>query len=147
MSRSSRLVLASLLCVAAVLLVAACGGDDSSPSPSRTEPTPTFETGETISWGEAVARLNKVRTVEGPVVSLKESGSGDSAVLLVNVGLDAPDPARFVLIVPASVQAKYDHPLADRIDGALIRVTGRIREYEGAASITLDSPKDLKIQH
>ena len=67
--------------------------------------------------------------VEGPVVSVDDLGGGDVAL---NVGLDAPSAARFVVIVPASVARGLPAPPADLYEGRLVRVTGVVEDYEGS---------------
>jgi hypothetical protein len=130
--------------VVAAAAVAACGGSGTSPSASGTAATPVFETGEVVSWSEASSRIGRNLTVEGPVLSAGPV-EGDAAGTALNLGLDAPDAARFVVIVPGRLADDLPGDAADLYVDRLVRATGRIEEVDGVATITLRRPGDLRV--
>ena len=137
---------AGLAVVAALLLLvgglAACHdpANDQVPFTPPPEPEPTSTAPDVIAWSEASSVIGQRMTVEGPVVSV--TSLPDGAVAL-NMGLDAPSSDRFVAIVPASVARGLGAPAADTYDGALVRVTGVIRDVDGVASIRVARARDI----
>ena len=141
----NKVVAAILLAVMllAVVGVAACADPasdevDFTPPP---EPEPSYTGPDTIAWSEASSVIGQRMIVEGPVVSVDDLGGGDVAL---NVGLDAPSTARFVVIVPAAVVRGLPAPPADLYEGRLVRVTGVVEDYEGSGSIRVKSAKAIK---
>ena len=131
-----RVTAAVLVCVLllSALAVAACA-DPASDEVDFTPPPelePTSSGPETIAWSEASSVIGERLIVEGPVVSVDLLGDGDA---ILNVGLDAPSPSRFVVVVPAAVVRDLPASPADLYEGRLARVTGVIEEYEGSAAI------------
>jgi hypothetical protein len=94
-----------------------------------------------ISWGEAQARIGERLTAEGPVASVQETG-GD---VVLNLGADAPDPSRLVVIVPASARDQFPKDAATAYQDKLVRVTGMIEDHGGVATIVLTRPADLTV--
>jgi hypothetical protein len=86
-----------------------------------------------------------VLTVEGPVQSAGPSALGDGAIVL-DVGLAAPDPSRFIVVIPKSALKKFPASPAGHYSGQLIRATGKIVTYDGAAAIVVHSPSMLATQ-
>ena len=123
-----------------VLLTSACSAtqapDTGGGPPGKLEPNGP------ISWSEASARLGEVLTVEGPVQSAGPSGVGDGAIVL-NIGLEAPDSSRFIVVIPKHALKSFPASPADHYAGALIRATGRITNYDGVAAIIVRSPRKL----
>ena len=93
-----------------------------------------------ISWGEARARVGERLTAEGPVASVQETG-GD---VVLNLGADAPDPSRLVVVIPASARSKFPRDAAAAYQGTLVRVTGLIEDRDGVATIVVTKPAELK---
>jgi DNA/RNA endonuclease YhcR with UshA esterase domain len=137
---------AGLAVVSALLLLvaglAACHdpANDQVPFTPPPEPEPTSTALDVIAWSEASSVIGQRMTVEGPVVSIQALPGGAAAL---NVGLDAPSEQRFVAIVPASVTRGLSAPAADTYGGALVRVTGVIRDVDGVASIRVARAKDI----
>jgi DNA/RNA endonuclease YhcR with UshA esterase domain len=117
------------------------GGPLPAATPAQSEPASADAT-VVIAWSEAAVRLGQVATVEGPVVSVE---NGDASVIL-NVGLDAPDPGRFVVVISPALRAKLAPQLAEHFDGRLIRVTGRIEPLRGVAAVRLARPSDISLE-
>ncbi len=137
--------------LAALLLMAGCGaGATHTPSgapssPSLESPAPAPSADSAIAWSEAASRIGETLTVEGPVMSVT-AGAG-SVPTVLNVGLDAPDTARFVALIPAKIAAGLSSSPVDYFDGALVRVTGKIVPYEGASAVEVKAAKDIQVQH
>jgi hypothetical protein len=93
-----------------------------------------------ISWGEAQSRIGDRLTAEGPVASVQEAGGE----VVLNLGVDAPDPSRLVVIIPASARAKFPKDAATTYQDELVRVTGLIEDRGGVATITVTKPAELK---
>jgi hypothetical protein len=93
-----------------------------------------------ISWGEAQSRIGDRLTAEGPVASVQEAGGE----VVLDVGVDAPDPSRLVVIIPASVRAKFPKDAAMTYQDELVRVTGLIEDRDGVATIVVTKPVELK---
>ena len=139
--RSILLLTALIASVCAVaLLSAGCSATQSSESTGG-NPGPLEPNGP-ISWSEASFRQGEVLTVEGPVITAGPSATGDGAVVL-NVGADAPDSSRFVVVIPKSALGKFPPSPANHYSGALIRATGKIVSYDGVAAIVVRSPRKL----
>jgi hypothetical protein len=64
--------------------------------------------------------------------------------VVLNVGVDAPDPSRLVVIIPASARSKFPKDAAMTYQDALVRVTGLIEDRNGVATIVVSKPAELK---
>jgi predicted small lipoprotein YifL len=138
-------VLAVLLLAVVATAIAACGGNGpatASPAPSQIE---SAQPSDVISWSEAAASVGQTLTVEGPVVSSTAGRGPGGAALLLNVGLDAPDPSRFVAIVPLAIYRRLSANTRAQLDIALVRVTGTIIGFRGASAIVVARRADLRL--
>jgi hypothetical protein len=136
-------VVAALLLLVAGLAACHDPANDQVPFTPPPEPEPTSTAPDVIAWSEASSVIGQRMTVEGPVVSVGNLPDGAAAL---NVGLDAPSAERFVAIVPASVTRGLGAPAADTYGGALVRVTGVIRDLDGVASIRVARAKDIVVR-
>jgi hypothetical protein len=93
-----------------------------------------------ISWGEARSRIGERLTAEGPVASVQEAGGE----VVLNLGADAPDPSRLVVIIPAAVRDKFPTDAIAAYQGELVRVTGAIENRAGVATIVVTQPTELR---
>ena len=125
----------------AALALAACSASSSSAPGSTVTPGP-LESNGPISWSEASSRVGEVLAVQGPVVSTGGDGSGG---VVLNVGADATDPSRFVVMIPKDALAQFPKNAADHYDGQLVTATGTIEDRQGTATMVVRSPKQLTI--
>ena len=136
-ARAPVVILTLMLLLGLVLTLAACASDKQgayATAPASIEPNGP------ISWGEAQARIGERLIAEGPVASVQEVGGE----VVLNLGADAPDPSRLVVIIPASVRAKFPKDAAAAYQDELVRVTGLIEDRDGAATIVVTKPAELK---
>ena len=129
--------LALALLLGLVPMLAACATEKQgayATAPASIEPNGP------ISWGEAQSRIGDRLTAAGPVASVQEVGGE----VVLNVGVDAPDPSRLVVIIPASARAKFPKDAAMTYQDALVRVTGLIEDRDGVATIIVSKPTELK---
>ena len=130
-------VLGLTLLLGLVLTLAACSSVKQgayATAPASIEPNGP------ISWGEARARVGERLTAEGPVASVHEA-AGD---VVLNLGADAPDPSRLVVVIPASARSRFPKDAATAYQDALVRVTGLIEDRDGVATMVVTKPADLK---
>ena len=66
--------------------------------------------------------------------------------VLVYVGADPSDPQRFVIVIPITVFKRLSADQQERLPGALVRASGTIISYSGAATIVVQSPRQLQIR-
>lgn len=136
---------AVLFVVAVAVLAGSCSA--SSPStPASQVPQPAAQPGDVIGWGEAAASIGQTLTVEGPVSELHRGLGPYGPALLVYVGADPSDPQRFVVVIPVKVLKQLSANDRERLSGALLRATGTIIRYRGAATIVVRSSRQLHIQ-
>ena len=129
--------LALALLLGLVPMLAACATEKQgayATAPASIEPNGP------ISWGEAQSRVGDRLTAEGPVASVQETGGE----IVLNLGVDAPDPSRLVGIIPASARARFPKDAAMTYQDALVRVTGLIEDRDGVATIIVSKPAELK---
>ena len=139
--RSARLAAAlATVCLAlAGLGLAACSAP--KPAPQLTAKDTIGPNGP-ISWSEAQARIGEQVTAEGPVTSVTTAG-GD---VLLNLGADAPDPSRLVVLIPSSAKARFAADPKTAYVDQLVLVVGTVEERDGVATIVVKSPADLKTE-
>ena len=135
---SSRRLPAALATLAsfALLALAACGTGTPSSHLTATE---SVGPNGPISWSEAQTRIGEEVTAEGPVTSVEQSG-GD---VLLNLGADAPDPSRLVVVIPKSAADAFPADAESAYLDQLVRVTGTVEDRDGVATIVADKPSDL----
>jgi hypothetical protein len=147
---ATRLAVLAVLLIVVTTAVTACGGNGTgaggaagaSPTPSQIE---SAQPGDVISWSEADASVGQTLTVEGPVASSGRGRGPGGAALLLNVGLDAPDPSRFVAIVPLAIYRRLSADTRAQLDVGIVRVTGKIIGFRGASAIVVTRPADLRL--
>jgi DNA/RNA endonuclease YhcR with UshA esterase domain len=146
--RPARRLLLFALVACAGFAMAACGGSAAAPSGSAASeaPAPSAQPHslQVIGWSEAADRVGETVAVEGPVVSVDHGTGPTGPAYLLNIGLAAPDPSRFVAVIPDARAKKFSQSPAAAFDGALVRVTGRVVSFGGVAAIVVRSPKDIK---
>lgn len=134
-----------LLVLAVVVTAGSCSASSPSSPPSQA-PQPSAQPGDVISWGEAAASIGQTLAVEGPVTQVGKGLGPTGPALLVYVGADPSDPERFVVVIPTSVVNQLSADARERLSGGLVRVTGTIVKFRGAATVVVKSPRQLHIQ-
>ena len=136
---------AGLFVLAVAVLAGSCSA--SAPNtPASQVPQPSAQPGDVISWSEAAASMGQTITVEGPVTQVGKGLGPHGPALLVYVGADPSDPQRFVAVIPTKVLKQLSVDQREQLSGALVRVTGTIVSYHGAATIVVASPRQLRIE-
>ena len=130
------LLLATLLTAA---LLAGCSSSSSLVPESTITPGP-LKSNEPISWTEASSRFGEELTVQGPVSGAGSDGAGG---VTLDVGAPAPDPSRFVLVIPKTALEEFPKDPASYYDGQLISATGLIEDRDGTATMTVTSKDQL----
>ena len=139
-------VLAATVSVAILLLlVAGCSALEepdsttSATADARMSPVPGGGL-ETISWSEAVDSVGQRLRVEGVVAGMKRVAGATE----LSLGLPAPDPQRFVVIVPDKVARRFEAPLGDLFEGMLVRATGTIVKRGDHTAVRITRPAELR---
>lgn len=138
-------LLAVLLLAVVAPAIAACGGNGpatASPTSSQIE---SAQPGDVISWSEAASSIGQTLTVEGPVASSARGRGPNGAAQLLNLGLGAPNPSRFVAIVPLAIYRQLSAAQRAQLGVALVRVTGKIIGFRGASAIVVARRADLRL--
>lgn len=137
--RPSAALAVSVLTLLAVGWLGACSGSPGSGPKNTVDPGPLQPNGP-ISWSEAASRVGEVLPVEGPVAGTRRAVSGD---IEIDVGAAAPDPVRFVVVIPKGALGRFPGDPARRYDGQLVVATGRIVDRGGTATMEVRSPRRL----
>jgi hypothetical protein len=125
----------------ALLLLAGCSSSNSFVPQSTVTPGP-LESNGPISWTEAASRVGEELTVQGPVTGTGSDGAGG---VVLDVGATAPDPGRFVVVIPKAALKKFPKDPASFYDGQLLTATGLIEDRDGTATMVVESREDLTI--
>ncbi len=142
---AAALAVVAVVTMAAALL-AGCSALD-EPVESTSPPADAFMSAapggelESISWSEAVDSVGQRLRVEGVVAGVKRN---DGATEL-SLGLPAPAPQRFVVIVADKVAERFDAPLGDLFEGMLVRATGTIVKVGDHTAVRIKRPSELKL--
>jgi hypothetical protein len=142
-ARASDVMLAAVaaaVVLTAALLLAGCSSSRSFVPESSVTPGP-LESNGPISWAEAVSRSGEVLSVQGPVAGTGGDGAGG---VTLDVGTAAPDPTRFVVVIPEAVLGGFPKDPAAFYDGQLLTATGLIEDRGGTATMVVTTRKDLK---
>jgi hypothetical protein len=131
---------AAAVVLTAVLLLAGCSSSKSFVPESSVTPGP-LESNGPISWAEAASRIGEVLAVQGPVAGTGSDGAGG---VTLDVGAAAPDPARFVVVIPETALSRFPKDPAAFYEGQLLTATGLIEDRGGTATMVIAARKDLK---
>lgn len=131
--------LAAVTLTLALLLLTGCSSSNSFVPQSTVTPGP-LESNGPISWTEAASRVGEELTVQGPVTGTGSDGAGG---VVLDVGAAAPDPGRFVVVIPKTALKKFPKDPASFYDGQLLTATGLIEERDGTPTMVVDSREDL----
>lgn len=93
----------------------------------------------TISWQEAGNYVGAEVTIEGEIIRTYDSGK----VTFLNFSDDYRNT--LTLVIFASNYDRYPDPPAEYFLHQQVRVQGRVRLYEGAPEIIIDSPTQIEI--
>lgn len=92
-----------------------------------------------LSWEQAGDYLGQNVTVEGLVVRTYDSGK----VTFLNFTENWR--GTFSIVIFASDYGKFPQPPATLFQGQTIRVRGKVKEYQGAPEMVVESPNDIEI--
>ena len=84
-------------------------------------------------------------TVEGPVAGTDTQETESGLSTLLNVGVDYPDPSRFVVVIWGDDRSAFPQPPESMYEGKQIRVPGEVTEYDARAQIEVASPDAVQI--
>ena len=62
------------------------------------------------------------------------------------MGLPAPDPQRFVAIIPAADAPRFDPPPDAAYNGRLVKVWGTIKKRGAVATIVVTRPAQIVVE-
>ncbi len=93
----------------------------------------------TLSWEQAGDYLGQNVTVEGHVVRTYDSGK----VTFLNFNENWR--GTFSVVIFASDYDKFPQPPAELFQGQTVRVRGKVKEYQGAPEMVVESPADIEI--
>jgi hypothetical protein len=125
--------------LAALLVLAGCGGGTPD---GLVGPTEAVGPNGPIGWSEAQTRVGERLTAEGPVTTVSETGGE----VVLDVGAEAPDPSRLVVVIPAAARGAFPADAETAYLDKLIRVRGTIEDRDGVATIVVEKPADLKVE-
>ena len=63
----------------------------------------------------------------------------------LNVGVDYPDPSRFVVLIWRDDRSAFPRPPESTYDGTQSRVLREVTEYDGHAQIVVASPEAIQV--
>lgn len=113
-------------------------GDPTPPAPADTPAAPTASAA-IVAWQEAGAYLGQEITVEGVVARTHDTGK----VTFLNFTNDWQ--GTFSIVIFASDYDKFPRPPVELYRDQLIRASGRIKEYQGAPEMVIESPAEIAI--
>ena len=92
-----------------------------------------------MSWQDAAQYYGQVVTIEGSVVATYNSGK----VVFLNFHQDYR--THFTAVIFPDDWDKFPEPPEDLFLDMLVRVTGLVKEYEGAPEIIVEEPAQIEI--
>ena len=92
-----------------------------------------------ISWQDADQYYERTMTVEGPVVETYNSGKA------VFLNFHQEYPTYFKVVIFPDDWDKFPEPPERLYLGRLVRVTGAIKEYQGAPEIIVSDPSQIEM--
>jgi hypothetical protein len=90
---------------------------------------------EAIWWYEAAGQIGQSRSVQGPVVRVRQQASGGTSML--ELGQRFPDPTSVIVVVASGGESSFD--------GKMVCVTGLIRAQDGGPTLDATSPAAIRI--
>lgn len=102
-------------------------------------PRPTVPASGVIPWQEAGQYLGQRLTVEGEVLRVHNSGKA----AFLNFAQDYR--GKFSVVIFASDFEQWPAPPDQVYNGQRVRVTGKIKEYNGAPEMIVESPEQVEI--
>jgi len=95
--------------------------------------------GKLISWEEASEHLGQVCTVEGKVIVTHNSGKA------CFLNFDPDWQRTFSAVIFQHSFGRFPANPEQYYQGKTVRITGRIKEYQGRPEIILESPEQITI--
>ncbi len=92
-----------------------------------------------IPWQDAESFAGREVTVEGAIVHTYDSGK----VTFLNFDEDYHNTLTIVIF--SSIYGRFPEKPASYFDGRLVRVTGKVKMYEGSPEIVIDDPAQIQV--
>jgi DNA/RNA endonuclease YhcR with UshA esterase domain len=115
---------------------------DATEPPPATELPPTTESPPAtvlVNWQDAAAFVGQIVTVEGQVVDTYNSGK------VVFLNFDEDYRRTFTVVIFPDAWPLFPQPPEELYRGQWVRVTGRVKMYEGAPEIIVETPDVIEI--
>ena len=97
-----------------------------------------------VSWQNASSLVGRVATVRGRVAGTNFAVSSNGSPTFLNIGVDYPDPSRFVVLIWIQNRAAFGSPEV-RYRRHTICVRGLVSSYQGVPEIVARTVSQIKI--
>jgi hypothetical protein len=97
-----------------------------------------------VSWQRANSFVGRVATVQGPVAGTKYAASSYGSPTFLNMGVDYPNPSRFVVLIWSENRAAFGRPEV-RYRSHTICVRALVSRYQGVLQIVARSLGQITI--
>ena len=101
-----------------------------------------------VPWSEAWLYVGFNATVQGPVVTTKYAVGTSGSPTFLNIGAPYPNDKRVTVLIWGDDRGAFGglpRGPEQYYFGRTIRVTGRVRLYQGAAEIVVESPEAIEV--
>jgi hypothetical protein len=98
-----------------------------------------------VSWQKARTMVGRVATVQGRVAGTHYAASSNGSPTFLNLGVDYPNPNRFVVLIWSENRAAFGTPEV-RYRGRTICVRGLVANYQGVPEIVARTTSQIKIR-
>jgi hypothetical protein len=98
-----------------------------------------------VSWQKARTMVGRVATVQGRVAGTHYAASSNGSPTFLNLGVDYPNPNRFVVLIWSENRAAFGTPEV-RYRGRTICVRGLVANYHGVPEIVARTTNQIKIR-
>lgn len=99
----------------------------------------------TITAEQAAAHVGEEVTVCGKVYGGKYLDRSNGTPTFINIGAAYPD-SPFTVVIFGSDRGRFSYKPEKDLDGKMICVTGKVKEYKGKAEIIVSDEQQIKIQ-
>lgn len=98
-----------------------------------------------VSWQKASRSVGRVVTVEGRVAGTHYASASNGAPTFLNLGVDYPDPRRFVVLIWSESRGTFGGAPERRYAGRTICVRGGVALYNGVPEIEARTASQIRI--
>lgn len=100
---------------------------------------------DSVPWDQAHSYIGEQISVEGPVTGTVYASESRGKPTFLNIGMDYPDPARFVIVIWGYDRDNFSFAPEVTYESKRICVTGVVEMYKGVPEIIADSASDIVI--